>query len=185
MLVGDGVDDGHRPGQREFELRRVCARASARLGRVHRRPAAQRAGDGRHVRLVAVVADAHRDLVGEVDAVDVEKAVDEMLARLLAVGDDVDAGILLLLEGEQRRVALGLGQRLAVVPPGRPQHLGLGQPRGFGRLPAIVVSSIFGDSVFDERLDHARDRASREITDMYPQPGGNAPKLMGRARAWR
>jgi hypothetical protein len=36
------------------------------------------------------------DLVGEIDAVDLlQKSMDEMLSRLLAFGDDVDAGIFL------------------------------------------------------------------------------------------
>ena len=92
--------------------------------------------DGRHHRLVAVLADAHLDALREVDAVDAfEEAMDEMLARLLAVGDDVDAGVLLLLQDEQRGVALGLDQRLALLRPGRPQRLGLGQPERFGQAP--------------------------------------------------
>ena len=90
-----------------FSLRAVCARASRASAAVHAAPELERAGDRRHHRFVAVVADAHLDLVGEVDAVDeFEKAVHEMLARLLAVGDDVDAGVLLQLEREQRGVEL-------------------------------------------------------------------------------
>ena len=67
----------------------------------------------------------------------------EVLARLLAVGDDVEAGVLLLLQPQQRGVALGaleLGRPARATParacwsrPARP---------GFGRLPAIVVSNI-------------------------------------------
>jgi hypothetical protein len=67
--------------------------------------------------------------------------MDEMLARLLAVGDDVDPGRFLELQRDQRGVALGLDQRLAVLPPGRPKYARLGSHEGFGRLPAIVVSS--------------------------------------------
>ncbi|MGY4377465.1 hypothetical protein ACVWZ3_005104 [Bradyrhizobium sp. i1.3.6] len=36
-----------------------------------------------------------------------QEAVHEMLAGLLALRDDVDAGILLDLDGKHRRVALG------------------------------------------------------------------------------
>ena len=80
------------PGIVIFSFFFVCARAQPRLGRVHAALQAQRPDDLRHHRLVAVVADAHLDLVLEVDAVDrFEEAVDEVLARLLAVGDDVDA----------------------------------------------------------------------------------------------
>jgi hypothetical protein len=46
-----------------------------------------------------------------------QEAVHEVLPRLLAIADDVDTGILLDLEGKDRRVAFGLGQGLAVEPP--------------------------------------------------------------------
>ena len=89
----------------------------------------QFAGDRRHHRLVAVGADAHFDLPVEIDAVDeFEEAVDKMLARLLAVGDDVDAGILLLLEHEQRGVGLGGGERVAGELPFGPELVRLGEP---------------------------------------------------------
>ena len=57
----------------------------------------------------------------EIDAVDAfEKAVHEMLPRLLAVADDVDAGVLLELQREQRGVALALARaprrRAATAP---------------------------------------------------------------------
>jgi hypothetical protein len=118
MVIGPGPR-GMRPGQ-------------PRLLAVGAAAPAQRPRDGRHLGLVAVVADAHAHLVGKVDAVDVlEKAVDEMLPRLLAIADDVDAGVFLALEGEDRGVALGLRERLALEPPRRPQHARLGQP---GRL---------------------------------------------------
>ncbi len=133
MRIGDRVDDSHRPGQGELELARRVGAGERRLARVDGTLAAQRTDDGGAVRLVAVVADAHPHLVGEVDAVDLfEEAVDEMLARLLALGDDVDAGILLFLESEQGRVALGFEQLLAAALPRRPQHARLGEPRGLG-----------------------------------------------------
>ena len=94
----------------------------------------QRAGDHRHHRLVAVGANAHLDLAREVDALDeLEEPVDEVLARLLAVADDVDAGVLLLLDREQGRVELGgvqLGPRQA---PGRPEPVGLREPGRLGQ----------------------------------------------------
>ena len=62
----------------------------------------------RHHRLVAISTDSHFDLVGEIDAVDLlEKSVDEVLARLLALGDDVDAGVFLQLQRQHGGVALG------------------------------------------------------------------------------
>src|SRR5262249_56905308 len=59
-----------------------------------------------------------------------EKDMQEMLARLRAVGDDVDAAILLQLEREHRRVALGVREGRAGGPPGGPQSVGLGEPGG-------------------------------------------------------
>ena len=91
------------------------------LACVHAPLEAKLAGDRRHHRLVAVGADPDLDLAGEVDPVDeLEKAVDEVLARLLAVGHDVDAAILLQLEGEQGGVALGLVEFGACDAPRRP-----------------------------------------------------------------
>ena len=109
------------PGSVNLSLRVVWARAS-RASRACTRPLRRSvAGDRRHHRLVAVGADPDLDLAGEIDPVDeFEKAVDEMLARLLAVGDDVDAAILLQLEGEQGGVALGLLELGPCDAPRRP-----------------------------------------------------------------
>ena len=75
---------------------------------MHARAQPQRPDDGRTHRLIAVVADAHLDAAVEIDALDrFEKAVHEMLARLFAVTDDVDAGVLLQLDRKQRGVVLG------------------------------------------------------------------------------
>ena len=86
----------------------------------------------RHHRLVAVFADSHLDLVGEIDALDIgEKAVHKMLPRLLAFGDDIDAGVFLQFHRQHGGVALGAFKLGAGGFPGRPQHVGLGQPFGF------------------------------------------------------
>ena len=60
-----------------------------------------------------------------------EEAVHEMLARLLAIGDDIEPGILLLSDDEERRIALRGRELIAVEPPGRPEPIGFGKP---GRL---------------------------------------------------
>ena len=75
-----------------------------------------------------------------------EEAVHEMLPRLLAVADDVDAGVFLRLEPEQRRVALGLGQRVARrASMAATACCGSASQDGLGRLPAMVVSNIRAD----------------------------------------
>ena len=88
----------------------------------------------RHHRVIAVVADAHLDPVLEIDAVDLlKKAMHEMLTRLLAVTDDVKAGVFLGLDPQQGCVGLGLAQRLAFGLPLRPELVGFSQPGGFGQ----------------------------------------------------
>src|SRR5262249_45752066 len=78
-----------------------------------------------------ICADAHLDLMREIDAVDpFEEAVDEMLSRLLTLGDDVDAGIFLQFDREHGGIALGGGERVAGKLPRRPQHVRLGEPFG-------------------------------------------------------
>ena len=121
VSVGNGVDDGHRAGQGEFQLSVRMSAGEPGFAGMHARAKTQRADHGRTHRFVTIVADAHLDAPVEVDALDrLEEAVHEMLARLLAVADDIDAGILLQLKGEQRRVILGGFQRGAFKLPRRP-----------------------------------------------------------------
>jgi hypothetical protein len=132
MLVGDRVDDRHRSGQRKFEAAACMGPGYFGLEAMHAPPAPKRAGNNRHFRIVAVVANAHCDPAAKIDAVDLlEKTVDEVLARLLAVGDDVDARVFLLLQPQQCRVALRRQERLAFEAPWRPQHSRLRQPGRF------------------------------------------------------
>src|SRR6266404_6402736 len=106
--------------------------------------AAKRSCDGRNLRVVAIVADANCDPTAEIDTLEVfEKAVHEVLTRLLAVGDNIDPGILLLLQRQQCRAALCLNERASPSScQGAHNMRGLANQLGFGRLPAIVVSSI-------------------------------------------
>ncbi len=104
-----------------FSLRVVWARAVCASAAWTRPLEADLSGHRGHHRGVAVGADAHRHLVGEVDAVDeFEEAVDEMAARLFAVGDDVDAGVFLQLHDEDGGVALGAGELVVGQAPWRP-----------------------------------------------------------------
>src|SRR5262249_27307609 len=120
-----------RSRQSEFELAPRVGTRDPRLRGVHAPLQLQRAGDGRHYRLVAVGADAHLDFAREIDAIDrFEKAVNEMLARLLAVGDDVDAAVLLRLQRKDGGVALRRRELGAAEPPRRPQPVRLSKPCG-------------------------------------------------------
>ena len=93
-------------------------------------PPRDRTGHDGHVGVVAV-ADAHGLLVREVDAVQAfDERRHEVAARLLAIGDDVDARVLLVEERQAHRVLLALRERVAFELPRRPQRLGLGEPGG-------------------------------------------------------
>ena len=147
--IVEGVDHRHRAGQRDLDLAVGRAAQEARGVDEHRMPARDRTDDDGNVGVVAV-ADAHGLPVLEVDAVEaLEKRRHEMPARLLAVGDDVDAGL------APGRGAPG-GPRPA--SPRRARRLRAARaPRalsarpataGLGRLPAIVVcrSLVIADS---------------------------------------
>ena len=99
VLVGKRVDDGHRPRHGDLDLLLRVRPQEAGFGLVYPSFELQRAAHHRDHRVVAVVADAHLHFALEVDSVDeFKEAVDEVLARLLAVGDDVEAGVFLFLD---------------------------------------------------------------------------------------
>jgi len=134
MSVGDGVDDGHRSGQGEFQFLTRVSTCQPRFAGMHARTQAQRTNHRRTHRLVAVVTDAHFDVFIEIDALNrFEKAMHEVLARLFAVADDVDSGIFLNLDGEQSCVVLGGGELFALEAPWRPELVGLGKPSRLGQ----------------------------------------------------
>ena len=145
VAVGQGVDQGHRTGQRELQLAAGGGAGDARLALVHELATFERRGDRRAIGVIAVVADAHAHLLVEVDAVDLgQEAVHEMLPRLLAVAHDVDAGLFLAADRQQRwrrpwpRTVAG---RTSVQ--GAHRTLGVASHEGLGRLPARVVSNMF------------------------------------------
>jgi hypothetical protein len=72
--------------------------------------------------------------VFEVDAFDLfQEAVHEMLARLFAVAHDVQTRVFLGFDPQQRRVGLGLEQRIAFSPPLRPELVSFSEPGGLGQ----------------------------------------------------
>ena len=58
---------------------------------------------------------------------------DEMLARLLAVADDIDAGLPLIVQRQTQGVLFALDERVFRQFPRRPERFGLGKPAGFGQ----------------------------------------------------
>ena len=144
MLVGDGVDDGHRAGQRELELAAGMRARRLRLGAVDRALAADRADDGRHLGLVAVGADADHGLLAEIDAVEIgEEAVDEVHAGLLAVARRCRCPASSCIF-TARMVASSFACSRAAPASfhGAHSRSGSASQVGFGRLPASVVCSI-------------------------------------------
>jgi hypothetical protein len=111
-----------------------------RLEGMHAALQAQRRHHLRHHRVVAVVADAHLHLVLEVDALDLlQEAVHEMLARLLAVADDVQPRVLLQLDPQQRGVGLGCSSSAPCAFHCGQSFCVSASQAGLGRLPAMVV----------------------------------------------
>ena len=168
VRVGDGVDDGHGAGHGDLESATRVGPRHARLGLVNAPAQPQLPDHHRHHRVVAVVADAHLDLVLEVDALDrLEKAVDEVLPRLLAVAHHVDPGVFLRLDPEQSRIALALGQVVSGELPLRPQLVGLGEP---GRLRQAA-----GDGGFEHvggvpgRVTKGAAAPSRDAVSGHPR----------------
>jgi hypothetical protein len=118
VLVGDRIDNGHWSGEGKFKFSPGVGAGVSSFHRVHAAGQAQRAGDDRYHRLVAIVTDSHLDLVGEVDPFNaLQEAVYEVLPGLLTVGDDIDAGVFLFLDRQQRGVAFGVIQLGAALAP--------------------------------------------------------------------
>src|SRR5690606_24196646 len=68
----------------------------------------------------------------EIDAVEVfDKRSDEMLARLLAIADDIDARLPLIVESQAQGILLSRSQFLILQFPWRPKFLWLRKPGGF------------------------------------------------------
>ena len=59
----------------------------------------------------------------------------KVLPRLLAVGDDVDAGVFLQLDGKDRGIVLGGLKFLALETPGGPKTVRFGEPGRFWQAP--------------------------------------------------
>ena len=132
--VGHGIDNRHRAGQGEFDFFVGVGAQQLRFHGVDPAFERERPHHLRHHRVVAVVAYAHLDLVLKVDAADLlQKSVDKVLSRLLAVTNDVQPGVFLHLDPQQGGICLGLQQRVAAGHPLRPEFLGLGQPFGLGQ----------------------------------------------------
>src|SRR5271165_633544 len=106
-------------------MRRRVAR-EAHLVEVHWRAAADRSDDRRAIGLVAIRPDAAPLQFRGVDAFErAGEAMHEMTARLLAVGDDVDAGSLLFEERDAHGIALRLAQFVAGESPSGPKPFGI------------------------------------------------------------
>jgi hypothetical protein len=120
VAVVERVDHRHRAGQRDLDLalRRV-AQEPRRLDE-HRAAPGDRSDHHRHGGVVAV-ADPHGLPVLEVDAIEgFQECRHEVAAGLFAIGDDIDARLLLVPEHQPDRVIDAFGEDVALEPPGSP-----------------------------------------------------------------
>ena len=108
--------------------------------------------------------------------------MDEVLARLLAVGHDVDAGRFLVLERGQHGITLALGERLGGSRHGAHSGSGVASHAGLGRLPAIVVRSIASLPSAHGGRAPANQRGGG-AAHHTPQPPGVGPVERGRRPA--
>ena len=130
MVVVKGIHHGHWPRQGEFHSAAGLAAQEMRVVDVDRVRSRDGPDDDRNIGIVTV-ADAYGFLVLEIDTLEVlDEGGDEVPAALLTVGDNVDARVLLIEQGEPYRVTLALGQLLAFEQPGRPELMGRRQPLG-------------------------------------------------------
>lgn len=131
MAIEEGVDHGHRA--RQCPLDRLIGLRAQELGIFdeHRLLARDRADHGRHAGLVAIT-DLDGFTLLEIHAIQVfDEGGDEVLTRLLAIADDVDPGVLLLLQGDAQGILLARDQCLTFEFPGGPEDLRFGEPGRF------------------------------------------------------
>ena len=97
--------------------------------------------------------------------------------RLLAVGDDVDARLLLLAQGQEPpRRACPPRVPLPSSRQGAHSARGVASHSGFGRLPAMVVSSIGGRMVSCADMNGRYARYSLVIASILPTGCSSEPR---------
>ncbi|MNN58788.1 hypothetical protein D3C81_1738550 [compost metagenome] len=98
MIVIQRVDHGHRSRQGPFDRLGGLLAQELRIFNENGFLAAHRTHDGGHTRIIAV-ADLHDLTLLEIHALEMlDKCRDEVLARLLAVTDDINACLLLIFQ---------------------------------------------------------------------------------------
>jgi hypothetical protein len=108
--------------------------------------------------------------VREVNAFDeLEESVHEVLARLLAVANDVDAGVFLLLQPEQRGIVFRLRELRALRPPSRPKLSRLREPGWFRQASGNGgFEHVSGSSDSDEIVtSHYNRPLQREVLSVF------------------
>jgi hypothetical protein len=126
------------PGIVHLSERVVWAGRSA-PGRVDLAATGEWSDDRRDLRAIPVGADADRDHAEKSIPRSARRTPDEVAARLLTVGDDLDARFFLIAKREDDCVLLALRQRGAIKQPTATRAW---QPGGFGKLPAIVPEHV-------------------------------------------
>jgi hypothetical protein len=157
------------PGTVILMVRSVLARRNLHVVDLDRMPAPHLAGDARHRIGMAGAVERGAGIV-DVDAFERgREAVGIALAPHLAVGDDVEAGALLIADGEQRRVVLRLRQEFRRYAP---QFLGA-HPRRKAAGELLAIDQPF-------RLGVGADQRCRQQRQGRSHDAGTSV-----ARGWR
>src|SRR5260370_29496057 len=107
MGIGDRVDDGHWSRQGEFEPASRMGAGDFRLETVDVTLTPQRSGDGRHFRVVAIVADSRCDPQCKIATLVVSvKALHDGLPSFLPTVDTFSPASLMSLHCQRRLVGL-------------------------------------------------------------------------------
>ncbi|MNM27860.1 hypothetical protein D3C81_383590 [compost metagenome] len=131
VAVVQRIDHGHGPWQRPFDG--LLGQLTQELGifNENRFLTGNSTDNGGDARVIAITNPDRFPLL-EINAAQVlDEGRDEVLTGLLAITDDIDAGVLLLLQGQAQRILFAFDQFLILKLPGRPERLGLSQPGGF------------------------------------------------------
>src|SRR5262249_36404313 len=129
-LVERAIDPGHRPGKRHLHRAVGVRLGEAEVVDGCRTAASDLASDAwHHARLMAAAIHVLLRLVDEVDTVPRPRHVeDEAFAALLAIGQEIEADLLLLAQRYDRGIVLRLAQLIALEPEGDAVALGMGEP---------------------------------------------------------
>ena len=112
------IDHGHRARQRPLDRLTGLLTQEPGILNKHRLLARHSAHHGRHARIIAIT-NSYGFALLEINAAEVlDKGRHKVLAGLLTITDDIDAGQLLFVQCQTQRILLALDQLLPLQLPG-------------------------------------------------------------------